>query len=495
MKKYIIITYDIHPVGGTQAYTAGKARYLEKCGWNVIVLFAGNNNEKCDIAYLNKFLFGGNMGLGLLPYDLQEKVCDYIVDGILTDIGIEGKEDLNIIESHYDVAAFWGELLAEKLKCKHYIFCCNEYYRNKNGYKTYYKENLDFFYFKYCRNELIASREATKRLFKGYKGVIDRLIEYPEFIVEQDPVQDVLFENVDLLPRSKWNICIISRMDKPFVRKALLGVKNFARLHPSYDINLIFIGDENPIREYINDIFYGADNVKIIFWGVLVPIPRIIFKKIDVIIAVAQTARLISYEGVCVITANVLTTKASGVLGYDTQDSWYGSEVKGKTYENFLEDVLISDKYNNKSFNMPEHRPAEHYYEKQWDYLNYSSLKEEYYTERLKKYRHKNWMAIFPFWRVNPNEKVIIYGAGKIGDDYISQIEASSYCELVAVIDGRHEDFDMTVLSPDIGLKDKEFNTVIIAVKSNDCAEQMIARVKELTVGKKIIHDIKICST
>ena len=181
--NFRIITYDIHPVGGTQAYTAGKARYLEKCGWNVIVLFAGNNNEKCDIAYLNKFLSGGYIELSFLPYDLHENFCNYIVEEILSNIGIDGKEDLNIIESHYDVAAFWGELLSEKLKCKHYIFCCNEYYRNKNGYKTYYKENLDYFYFKYCRNELIASKEATKKLFNGYKGVIDRLIEYPEFIV------------------------------------------------------------------------------------------------------------------------------------------------------------------------------------------------------------------------------------------------------------------------------------------------------------------------
>ena len=495
MNNYIIITYDIHPVGGTQAYTAGKAQYLEKCGWNVIVLFAGINNDKCDIAYLNKFLSGGYIELSFLPYDLHENFCNYIVDEILFNIGIDGKEDLNIIESHYDVAAFWGELLAEKLKCKHYIFCCNEYYRNKNGYKTYYKENLDYFYFKYCRNELIASKEATKKLFNGYKGVIDRLIEYPEFIVEQDPVQDVSFENVALLPPSEGNICIISRMDKPFVRAAIMGVKKFSSLHPSCNINLIFVGDETPIKEYVNDIFYGSGNVKLIFWGVLVPIPRIIFKKIDAVIAVAQTARLVSYEDVYVITANVLTTMASGVLGYETQDSWHGKEVKGKTYENYLEDVLISDKYKNKSFNMPEHRPAEYYYEKQWDYLKYSSSKEEYYTERLKKYRHKNWMAIFPFWRVNPNEKVIIYGAGKIGEDYISQIEASSYCELVTVIDSRHEDYDMTVLPPDIGLKNNDFNTVIIAVKSNDWAEQMIARVKELTVGKKIIHDIKICFT
>ena len=38
MKLYIIITLDIHPIGGMQLYTAGKAAFLEKNGWKVVVL-------------------------------------------------------------------------------------------------------------------------------------------------------------------------------------------------------------------------------------------------------------------------------------------------------------------------------------------------------------------------------------------------------------------------------------------------------------------------
>lgn len=495
MKKYIIITYDIHPIGGTQAYTAGKAKYLESCDWNVDVLFSGLDTGRCDIEYLNKFIYGGYNELRFLPYTLHEHTRNFILDEMLARLSPYDGEDTIVIESHFDVAAFWGELLAEKLCCKHYFFCCNEYYRNTNGQKTYYKENLDFFYFKYRRKELIGANASIKKLFNGYKEVTAPLIEYPELIVEQDPVQDVCFKGIDLLPPCVWNICIVSRLEKPYVKQAIKGVKNFAKRHTSSRINLIFIGDEKSMYEKIYQMFSDIVNVNIVFWGVLVPLPRVVFEKINVVIAVAQTARFISYENVYVITANVLTKMPSGLLGYDTQDSWYGSSVEGKNYEDFLEDVLVLNKYGDKIFNMPKHKFADCYYEKQWEYLNQSSSKREYCTQRLKAYRSRDWIALFPYWQVGENENVIIYGAGRVGSDYILQIEESRYCNLVAVVDNKYEEYDSTVCAPEYGLKNNDFDVVVIAARSMDWADQMIEDVKKLTSGKKIVYDIKLCWT
>ena len=39
-KIYIFFTYPIEKIGGTQMYTAGKAKYLEKLGWKVFVFTA-----------------------------------------------------------------------------------------------------------------------------------------------------------------------------------------------------------------------------------------------------------------------------------------------------------------------------------------------------------------------------------------------------------------------------------------------------------------------
>ena len=42
---------------------------------------------------------------------------------------------------------------------------------------------------------------------------------------------------------------------------------------------------------------------------------------------------------------------------------------------------------------------------------------------------------IFPFDKVNKGEKIVIYGAGKIGDQYARQLAALDFCEIVAFAD------------------------------------------------------------
>lgn len=489
------MTFDIHPIGGGQAYTAGKARWLEKCGWNVIVLFMGSKTGKCDIEYLNKFLLGGNTGLKCPPYNLDECTRNNIVKDIIDDnIGIYKKANI-IIESHYDVMSFWGEILAEELKCRHYIFCCNEYYRSKNGYRTFYKDNLDFFYFKFSRNELVASSAVIGKLFEGYKGVVEARINYPDLIVEQDPIQNIDFSCEESLFDADWNICCIGRTEKPYVKFAIEGIKKFAIKYNSKRINLIIVGNEKPIRDVLYNAFRYVNNVRLVFLGVLVPIPRELLKKMDVVIAAAQTARFVSYENVYVITANVMSTTTPGVLGYDTQDSWYGGETKEYCYDEVLEDLLVFAKYKDKVFSMPKRETAEYHYKQQWDYLNRSSSKVEYFTQQLKKYRGRDWIALFPFWGVGRGDDVIIYGAGTVGKDYVYQIENSKYCNLIAVVDKNFNEFDSSVCKPEDGLKNNEYDVVVIATTSDIGAKQMIDNVKKITINKRIIYDIKVCWT
>ena len=46
-----------------------------------------------------------------------------------------------------------------------------------------------------------------------------------------------------------------------------------------------------------------------------------------------------------------------------------------------------------------------------------------------------NVRHIFPFDKVNKGERVVIYGAGRVGDQYARQLEALEYCEVVAYAD------------------------------------------------------------
>ena len=44
-------------------------------------------------------------------------------------------------------------------------------------------------------------------------------------------------------------------------------------------------------------------------------------------------------------------------------------------------------------------------------------------------------MYLFPFGEVKPNARVIIYGAGKVGLDFMRQITRSNYAQLLCMVE------------------------------------------------------------
>lgn len=490
MKQYVIITYDIHPIGGTQAYTAGKVRYLEKSGWHVVVFFAGVKEGQCAIGFLNRYLAGGIQGLARLPYRIDDDYRELILSQM--ERCLQKEADEIIIESHYDVAAFWGELIAKKVSGRHYIFCCNEYYRTVNDIVKFYDENLDYFAFKYKRNELIASDEVIRKLFHGYKNIIGAKIKYPQLIVEQDPIQDVDHAIIDSIPTDGWNICSIGRLEKPYIEAAIDGVRQLALSYPEQSIHLIIVGNEVSRKAMIEQIVATVCNLEVIYLGVLVPIPRALFSKVDVVIAAAQTAVFASYEQVYTITANVLNDTTPGVLGYDTQDAWYGGMAEEKSYEEVLEDVLVRRAYDNKDFFMPLRQAAEAHYAMQWEYLALSTKQKEYDVTRFCCSRVKNWIAIFPYWHIKEDEVILIYGAGEVGRDYLSQIELTKYCKVSGFVDKNADCFDESVFYPEEGLLRLSYDTILIAVRSDFNANNIKNNIEMIVGKKKVVFDLKV---
>jgi len=46
---------------------------------------------------------------------------------------------------------------------------------------------------------------------------------------------------------------------------------------------------------------------------------------------------------------------------------------------------------------------------------------------------------VFPFGKVNKGERIVIYGAGRVGDQYARQLEVLNFCEIVAFADTNAE--------------------------------------------------------
>lgn len=101
-------------------------------------------------------------------------------------------------------------------------------------------------------------------------------------------------------------------------------------------------------------------------------------------------------------------------------------------------------------------------------------------------------LILFPFNRVNKGSRVVIYGAGDVGQTFIHEIQHMSYCEIAGWIDRVWNEAD-NLKFPQIrisDLADIEYDAVVIAVTNRETA----AHIKEMLIGAgvdsaKIIFD------
>ena len=463
MKKYIFVTHDIHLIGGTQMYTAGKAKYLEEHGWQVRIFFEGKQFGESEIPSLTKYVSGcGFEELSKRTYKISDrdrkKFLDKLVDILRIDPTLENEI---IIESHSDVYAYWAELLAEKIHARHHFFSVDESFRNL---QKFYSENLDFFYFKYLRRELFSIPIALERLFNGYRNLTFDEPIFPteiELVREMDSVQDVENSIADQIDRQDFNIAYIGRTGKLYVPAVFKGVAEFARNHPDKKIQFIIVGRILSLEliELMGQLFENLPNVSLVPTDNLVPIPRALFKKLDVAIAGAQTAIFCAYENVPVITTNMTGDKSGGCLFYDTNDAWY--DEPRFSFAEMLERVLINREYDNRQINLPDRKPADWHYEKSLELqLTQPEPTFEYFTEKFKLDCRRNWYLVFPFEMVPRKSRIVIYGENEISHDY--RIQVMKYCTVVAIVADNYEHFDRSVLPPE-ALAELDYDIVIIA--------------------------------
>lgn len=86
---------------------------------------------------------------------------------------------------------------------------------------------------------------------------------------------------------------------------------------------------------------------------------------------------------------------------------------------------------------------------------------------------------IFPYEKIEKNEKIILYGAGRIGKMYYRQIMATGYCEIVGWVDSDYKNKNSLVQSPDL-IKSTRFSKILIGIGAQHIAEE----VEEFLVNK-----------
>lgn len=91
---------------------------------------------------------------------------------------------------------------------------------------------------------------------------------------------------------------------------------------------------------------------------------------------------------------------------------------------------------------------------------------------------------LFPFEKVEQNSRVVIYGNGNVGKQYIAQIEKTNYCKIVAICDKNASDGAVSVQE----MLRFEFDKIVVAIASSKVCNEVLKMLENKgLVRKKIV--------
>ena len=103
------------------------------------------------------------------------------------------------------------------------------------------------------------------------------------------------------------------------------------------------------------------------------------------------------------------------------------------------------------------------------------------------------YQFLFPYEKIEPHSKVLIYGAGVMGQEYLRQIIITGYCEVIGMVDKNYSNYSnmrVPVYSPE-SIKDLQFDYVVIALQKADWLNEILLVLKDADVSKsKIVYTL-----
>jgi frataxin-like iron-binding protein CyaY len=334
MKKYIFFTGNILNIGGLEIYIKNKVVFLKKNGWDVNVYSSAEG-----IITLKELKEYAKMIIPELKYypsiytkNKFESICTSILS-----MNTE-KYDEVIIESHHINYALWAEIIASKLKGKHFIYSVTENYNIKN------KNIFLFLDFKHKRKELAGIVDKSlSRMFNGFKELGNDENYYLKSMSE-NVVEDYslpIFENI---PLADYTIGSIGRLDKNYVNSMIDEIILFSKTNQSKSINLLLIGgSKNGNIEKIIEDKVRYSNINLLITGYIYPIPLNIFTIIDVFIASSGSAIVSCSQGVPTITLDANDYMPMGILGYTTELTLYRDSPPKNSISDLLNAILVDE--------------------------------------------------------------------------------------------------------------------------------------------------------
>lgn len=110
---------------------------------------------------------------------------------------------------------------------------------------------------------------------------------------------------------------------------------------------------------------------------------------------------------------------------------------------------------------------------------------------------------LFPYEKLNKGTRIIIYGAGEIGQSYLCQMLMTGYCDVIAMADRNYDKYPpmrIPVISP-LELNNLEFDKVVVALRTEIATKEVKRILSEQGVREEDVvciyerNDIEIFDT
>lgn len=322
-KSFCILTPQVAGMGGAQLYTIRRAKYLKQKGLNIVLLVSDTPDfplkqqlECFEIIKISELV----SPVFMFSYSYLNNLLNIIAEKLEIF-----KHNL-VIESHTLMISIWGELLAEKLKCKHIIYPLNE------RPITYWEfiNVKEFFLWKLNRIEFIGPSVSSLRVVLS-KYYSNEKAYYSNIGFDPDelPVKSCPSFS-ELIEKNTFRIGTVSRLSKPYIEELIKSIKHLADKYPEKKITAIIAGDD-PDKSIIDKFkkkYTQTGNLEIIFPGYIDQLGKDFFHNLDVFVGMA-TAAINSISSNCAtITVDPITKKSSGFFGLTSKDTMFAERDK-----------------------------------------------------------------------------------------------------------------------------------------------------------------------
>jgi len=342
MKKYLIITNDIHGIGGGQLYTEAKCQYLSNNGWNVFVIYYDlPRRSKVYLKRLKAYEDNIIKELQFPPQFYKNKTVNTLVDNIKMILHFEQEEKV-VIESNTITGSIWGELLAQSINAHHLCYILSEQF-NINA------SVMQFLLFKYQYNMLYGTNEHSLKILFSGNGSENNAIEGRYLTAFSEPQIDGEHKNLGVeIDKYDYKIGFLSRLDKHYVIQCIKEICMYAQKHSNSKFIIYFIGGtdkEKELKPFIK-LIKMYDNIDFYCTGPVFPIPENYLSEMDVVIATAGSVSVAESVGVPVISICVQNDLPFGIYNYTTLSR--RDKTDEERFDNNLGDYLrlvLEEKY------------------------------------------------------------------------------------------------------------------------------------------------------